>query len=291
MPPLDHVLTDIKNLTTQGATNVALATLDFLEHTLTVDPTIPNHELRAIGEKLAYARPTEPLAQNAIRYIFANSKETPLSQIQSYKQMIMDGKVSIPQLGLSTLVDGGSYLTLCHSSTTISLLREARAIGTYFRMYVAETRPLFQGRKTAIELLHLGFDDVTIIIDDVAVSLIEGRKGAIDAIFIGADLLAENGFINKVGSLAIVSAAEKKHIPVYCVTTLLKYNPQPFTNDLIETRSSNEIWPNAPKNLQFYAPAFDYVPYFSNVYFICEAGILPYDQLKRAVEKFYPFVL
>lgn len=281
------ILSDIKALKIQGATNVALAVLDTLE----ANANLPAKELQHLGELLAYARPTEPLAQNAIRYIFSDTDKSLPSRITQYRTYIEEGKRSIPENGKQLLVSGGSYLTLCHSSTTVSLFKAARAGGAIFSMYVAETRPLFQGRITASELLKAGFDDVTMVIDDVAVSLIEGRIGKIDAVFIGADLLSDSGFVNKVGSLAVAAAATRHKIPIYCLTTLLKYDPRPYNPAVIEQRSAAEIWPDAPETLKFYAPAFDFVPYNEHIGIVTETGILPGDQLRSAVAAKYPFVL
>lgn len=284
---IKKVMSDISALKIQGATNVALAVLDTLE----AHSDLPARDLQHMGEQLAYARPTEPLAQNAIRYIFSDTDKSLVSRITQYRTYIEEGKRTIPENGKQLLVDGGSYLTLCHSSTTVSLFKEARAKGAVFSMYVAETRPLFQGRITATELLKAGFDDVTMVIDDVAVSLLEGRKGKIDAVFIGADLLTDTGFVNKVGSLAVSAAAARHKIPVYCLTTLLKYDPRPYNPAVIEQRSAVEIWPDAPTGLKFYAPAFDFVLYNEYVGVVTEAGIIPGDQVRSAVQAKYPFVL
>ncbi len=290
MLPQDQILADIKSLKIQGATNVAIAVLDALSQAIKDQPEISCYELTRLGEALAYARPTEPLAQNAVRYVSSGCTADAKKRIAEYKIYIEKGKLSIPQVGVPLLVDGGVYLTLCHSSTTVRLFEAARKRGAYFSLYVAETRPRFQGRVTASELLAAGFDDVIMTVDDVAVSLIEGRVGKIDAVFIGADLINDKGFVNKIGSLAVTAAAKRKHIPVYVLTTLLKYDPAPFSPTMIETRSSEEIWEAAPTTLKFYSPAFDYVPYMSNVRVICEAGILTGKQIKKAANKHYPFI-
>lgn len=290
MNTTDQVESDIKSLKIQGATSVALAVLDTLSRTIGEHPDISCYELTKLGERLAHARPTEPLAQNAVRYVSAGCTSEVLTRIAQYKTFITDGKRSIPEHGTPLLADGGVYLTLCHSSTTVRLFEAARAKGAYFSLYVAETRPRFQGRITATELLKAGFDDVTMTVDDVAVSLIEGRVGKIDAVFIGADLINDKGFVNKIGSLAVTTAAKRKHIPVYVLTTLLKYDPKDFSPAMIETRSSEEIWNDAPAKLKFYSPAFDYVPYMSNVHVICEDGVISGRQVKNVTNKRYPFI-
>jgi len=290
MDPVQNIVSDIANLSIQGATNIAFAVLDTLHETLQKSPDISPETLKAIAEKLAYARPTEPLAQNAVRYIFDDPSGDLQAKIDTYRTYIAHGKAEILKQGTPILKDGGSYLTLCHSSTVTALMKNARTNGAYFSVYVAETRPLYQGRITAKELLNAGFDDITMIIDDVAVSLIEGRKGKIDAVLIGADLLSEAGFVNKVGSLAVTFAANRHNIPVYSLTTLLKYDPRPFHQNVIETRNPKEIWIEAPEKLQFYAPAFDFVPYIDNVHIICEKGILPGSHIRHAVNEIYPFI-
>ena len=280
MDDIETIKADITSLKIQGATNVALAVLDALE-------LVPD---RDTGIRLAYARPTEPLAQNAVRYIFSGSEGSIPQKISRYRTFITEGKQSIPENGKHLLVDGGSYLTICHSSTAVLLFRQARMNGAMFSVYVAETRPLYQGRITAKELLAAGFEDVTMVIDDVAVSLIEGRVGAIDAVFMGADLLTDTGFVNKVGSLAIATAAAIKGIPVYSLTSLLKYDPRPYSPTVIETRSQEEIWPEAPNGLKFYAPAFDFVPYTATTHIVCEAGVIEGHQVKLTTDKLYPFI-
>lgn len=274
MNPIDDIESDIRNLKIQGATNVALAVLDVLEKN-------PDKE---IGLRLANARPTEPLAQNAIRYIFSGPDT--LKRIHQYKTFIHKAKISIPENGASLLVNGGTYLTLCHSQTTIDLFHKARKNGAFFSLFVAETRPLYQGRITATELINLGFDDVTMVTDNVAFALLENKK--FDAVFLGSDLLTETGFVNKVGSLAAATIANLRTTPVYCVSTLLKFDPKPF---IIEQRNPDEIWEHSPKSLKFYAPAFDYIPYYPNVQIICEEGVIEGKNVNLAVMKHYSFII
>lgn len=125
MDTIEKIESDIKSLKIQGATNVALAVLDALEKTIVDTPSISPDTLKKIGARLAYARPTEPLAQNALRYIFFNGDISP--NIGQYRTFIDAAKLSIPANGEHLLVDGGVYLTLCHSSTTVSLFKQARA--------------------------------------------------------------------------------------------------------------------------------------------------------------------
>ena len=291
MNVIDQALLDITSLKIQGATNVALKVLTTLEALIQQTPDISTTSLQDIGKQLANARPNEPLAQNAIRYIFSNPTNNILAKIQEFRTLIETGEELIPENGKQFILENGTYLTLCHSSTTVALFQKAHETDTKFRLFVSETRPRFQGRITAKEVLEIGLSDVTMVIDSVAISLLENKTEHIDAVFIGADLLTDTGFVNKVGSLAVAAAGNRNNIPVYSLSTLLKFDPRSFDPTMIEKRSVQEIWEEAPEKLKFFSPAFDFVPYFPYVRIICEEGIIKGENVKDAVQKHFPFVL
>ena len=293
MNPIDQVESDIKNLRIQGATNVALAVLDALEKTIVNTPAITPEALKDLGTRLAYARPTEPLAQNALRYIFTDQLQDARAikeKVATYKSFVTDAKKAITGHGSALMHDGATYLTHCHASTVTNVFLNAHREGKHIRVIATETRPLMQGRITIKELLDGGIEDVTMIIDSAAASILSDPARTISAVLIGADLLSEHGFVNKIGSLSIVIAAHARNIPVYCFSTLLKYDPGLFTPALIETRDPKEIWPDAPQNLTMYAPAFDYTPYSPDVTVVCEAGTIKGDIVKHTALNQYPFL-
>lgn len=276
MQTIDQIESDIKSLKIQGATNVAMAVLSALE----------KYPDKAIGERLAYARPTEPLAQNAVRYIFSGGDVR--ENIKTYKTYISNAKTNIAEYGVNMLENGKTYLTHCHASTVTNVFIQASMSGKHIGIIATETRPLMQGRMTVKELLAGGLTDVSMIVDSAAASILTQKKVA--AVFVGADLLSKTGFVNKIGTLPIVTAAQSNSVPVYCFTTLLKYDPHPFTPDRIEMRPPNEVWPDAPKELKALTPAFDFIPYDENTRVVCETGIIPGDQVKAAAEKAYPLI-
>ena len=276
MITIDSLENDIKNLKIQGATNIALKVLEGLE--IAYDQLkknknlIPRIYLIEQCLRLAFIRPTEPLAQNAVRYIFQKKDSLPHDYInlaQNYKKMISEAKFKMGQFGADLIKNGGVYLTHCHSSTVTNMFIDAKKQGKNFRVFVTETRPMYQGRITVKELLEAQINNV---------------------IFIGADLLSQNGFINKVGSLGISYCAKENQIPVYAMSILLKYDPRIYTDNLIESRQSSEIWPDAPEKLKFYTPAFDYIPYFDNISLITEAGLIKCPDVKSKALKLYSFL-
>lgn len=291
MEQIEQIFLDIKNLTTQGATNVALAVLDGLM--LSVDSIVEPRDLEKIGVRLAYARPTEPLAQNAIRFIFDNNDQTIddiKQKIIAYKLLITEAKKHILLAGIPLIKPYSTYLTHCHASTVTNVFIAAHNANINFSVIATETRPMMQGKITVGELLAAGLTNVTMIIDSATTSLLSDPGQKISAVFIGADLLTENGFVNKIGTLSIVNTAHDHNIPVYCFSTLLKYDPRPYSPDLIEKRSPDEVWVNAPKNLKIYSPAFDFIPFNSVVKIVTEIGIIDGPSAKNSAIKLYPFI-
>ena len=292
MDKIQQLEKNIRDLKIQGATNIAIATLEGIKSAIESGITDPP-KLQKMGEKLAYARPTEPLAQNAIRFVFLEKDKTIsfyLKKAKEFEFMIQKAKVQMSDKGANLVESGGTYLTHCHSQTVVSMLVEAKNKGKNFAVIATETRPLFQGRITVKELLEAQLSNVTLVIDDVASSLILNQEKDIKAIFVGADLLSEKGFVNKVGTLAIAYAAKARNIPLFCFSVLLKYDPREYSSDLIEKREGSEIWKDAPRNLKIYAPAFDFIPYDTNIKIVCEKGIIDGMRVKEEALASYPFL-
>lgn len=295
MDKIDQLEKDIISLKIQGATDIALSVLGGIVIT---SEQIPQDRkageyLESIGKRLAYARPTEPLAQNAVRYIFQNKNQPIkyyLAKIEEYKELIEDAKKMMAEEGVKLIQTGGTYLTHCHSSTVVSMFIEVHKQGKRFSVITTETRPKYQGRITARELLEAGIEDVTLIIDDAAETILEGRLKEIDAVFIGADLLSQNGFVNKIGSLGIAYTAKRRNIPLYSMSVLLKYDPRPFSYEMIEIRGKEEVWEDAPANLKIYSPAFDFVPYDTGVKIVSEKGVIYGEEISAVALSTYPFL-
>jgi ribose 1,5-bisphosphate isomerase len=293
MNPAQDVYADIVSLKIQGATNVALAVLTALDRAMSDEPELPADRLKELGNKLAYARPTEPLAQNALRYIFADTPKNAAAlkaKIATYTSYIHDATKKIAEYGNGIVADGKTYLTHCHASTVTNIFLEAKKSGKNFSVIATETRPRFQGRLTTKELLDGGITDVTMVVDSAAASLLADTKRNIAGIFVGADLLTDQGLVNKIGTHAILLAAKTYGIPVYCISTLLKYDPRPFSPDLIETRDPKEVWAEAPSNLTIFSPAFDYTPYSDGVTIVTEAGMIKGSEVKETALTNYPFI-
>jgi len=171
--------------------------------------------------------------------------------------------------------------THCHSSNVIKSLIYAKKKGKRFEVYNTETRPLYQGRKTAKELRKAGIK-VNMFIDSaigVALSKETGKKP--DKVFLGADAITKKGVVNKIGSETIARLAKLEKIPVYIIADSWKFTKNKIP---IENRNLNEIWNKAPKNIKIKNPAFEFVDkkYIKAV--ISELGALSFGKFLKRVK-------
>lgn len=303
---IEQLEKDIKSIKIQGATNVALAVVRGMElvvQSYTHDTERMLENVVQIGERLAGVRTNEPLARNAVKYIQVFSKIKGgstskdeigglVSQLNAQYLNMVEGAKSSSLNYIDQLPPSKTAYTHCHSSTVEKLLKSMSDKQEGFKVACSETRPVFQGRITAQNLLNLGVD-TTLVVDSAAAPFVADRSYfPIDTVFIGADEITLSGdVINKVGSFGIALAAYYSSTPIYVVATLLKMNPKTaFSAVQIEQRNPLEVWENPPKDLKIYNPAFDLVPNKLITGYITEVGIVKPEDMARKLHETYDWV-
>ena len=256
----NQIAKSIKEIKIQGARNIAKAAL----YAYSLVPE------KSSIKKLLSLRPTEPMLQHVLMLI----EKKPYKEILSHFDSAQN---EINKYVLKLIKNKDKIFTHCHSTNVINSLIYAKKKGKKFEIYNTETRPLFQGRKTARDLKKAGIK-VTMFIDSAAAIALEkeNRKDKIYAnkIFLGADALLPEGIINKVGSGMISELAYHNKIPIYIIADSWKFSK---INVPIENRNLNEIWNRAPKNIKLKNPAFEFVPkkYISGI--VTELGFMKYS--------------
>jgi len=307
MKTIKQTFKKIKSLKVQGATAVARTTIKALkDYSLRVKANnVANwkKDFKKAADYLLSARPTEPMAQNGVKYIFSQLNKAKLKNVVEAKneaKKIATDFLKIMKNAAELTIKNGrkiievnddNILTHCHSWLVEQILVQAKKNKKNFKVYNTETRPLLQGRITSKKLLQVKIP-TTMVADSSAGFLIShysGKDLMMDKIFLGADaLLPDGSIINKIGSFSIGSVAYQEKVPLYIVTTLLKFYPKSWIK--IERRSPKELWPNAPKDLKIINFAFDCVPMKYITGIICEAGIIKPSQIKTYLKKIYPFL-
>ncbi len=303
MESIQETAEKIRKLEIQGARNVAIAAIKTIEvlakHTQAKNKADFLKELSKAKKTLFVTRETEPLMRNAIRWIMNrvdknNSKKvkdiarTVSSSANQFLNNLERSREEIATIGANRIRNGSVIFTHCHSSTVTYMLQKAKQQGKIFEVICTETRPIFQGRKTAKEMLDLDLK-TTLIVDSAARHFMNQA----DIVLVGSDAITSEGnVINKIGTSLIALAAHEARTPFYVVSELLKFDPATIHGDYekIEERDPSEVWKDPPKKLTIRNPAFDVTrrDYIHGI--ICEEGIISPHSTMEVVRRKYPWV-
>ena len=301
--PVSIAAEKIRKLEVQGARNVAIAAITATE--ILANQTEARtkkeflKELLKARETLFASRETEPLMRNAIRLIInqveknteKNIKklvETVSTASQQFLRDLENSKERIAEIGSRRIRNDSTILTHCHSSTVTHLLKKAKQDGKVFQIICTETRPVFQGKITAREMLGLDVE-TTFIVDSAA----RFFMNQVDLVIVGADAITSEGnVINKIGTSTVALVAQEARTPFYVVSELLKFDPATMYGDYekIEERDPSEIWKHPPRNLIIRNPAFDVTRRDFIHGIICEEGIISPHSITEVMHRKYPWV-
>jgi len=263
----NQICKDIKSVKIQGAENIAKAA--FFAYKL-----LPKESSK---KKLISLRPTEPMLGSALS----------LADKMSYKEftdILKANQEKINQSVFKLIKKNSIVFTHCHSSSVIKSLIYAHEKSKHFEVYNTETRPLFQGRKTAKELGKSGIK-VTMFVDSgIKIALTkdqdkEEKTKPVNIIFLGSDAITKKGVVNKVGSGLISEIAKYSKIPLYIVSDSLKYSKTPVK---LEQRASKEVWKTKNK-INIKDPAFEFIKKENITGIISEFGVLSYDEFLKKI--------
>jgi translation initiation factor 2B subunit (eIF-2B alpha/beta/delta family) len=259
MAAFAKILQDIRRLKIQGAWNVALAGLQAWS-------LAKNKELAT--KIILGTRPTEPLLRTVLHALNIGHEPKKLAE------KLFHDKYKIFQNGARLVKSGDAIFTHCHSSAVLGILKEAKAQGKKIALHNTETRPLFQGRKTALELAKAGIK-VEHYVDSAGLQALKGCS----FVLVGADAVTHEGVYNKIGTGVFCElASQYLKIPVYVVAHSWKFS---IADIEIEQRPAKEVWDIHQVNLKVHNPAFELVDkkFISKI--ICEKGTFSFGDFVR----------
>ncbi|MFB6265823.1 MAG: translation initiation factor eIF-2B [Candidatus Nanohaloarchaea archaeon] len=267
----EEVVRKIEEVEIQGATEIARKSVELLKHL--EEEGAGSDRVEEVREELEDARPTEPLLFNALEMTRETGYEHVLNHIERSRERIASN-------GVSLVEDNSVIYTHCHSSTVERVLEEAFE-DRDFTVTATETRPLYQGRKTAENLSEKGVP-VEFYVDSAAGEALEDA----DMMFIGADAITPDGAINKIGSGLFASEAGRKDVPVHVFADSWK-----FTRSVeMEERPPSEVWENPPGNVEVRNPAFEKIPLQRIDSIVSEIGVETPKRFIGSVVEEYPEV-
>ena len=298
---IKRVADDIKTITIQWATNIAREACKIMEQELRNWKFENKDELSDFFSKasqiLIGARETEPLLRNAMKYAKSKLKEWADVNIiaDAFKEYLwwIEREEDIrPKIWAEIIHDWDDVFTHCHSKSVVDILVKARNDWKKIHVYNTETRPLYQWRKTSLDLLNAWVPD-TMVVDSSAWFFVDNtlwNTVDIKEIFLWSDCIKPDWtVINKIWSFSIWLSAWNSWVPLYIVWSLLKVDT--MDKVWIETRSGKELWPEAPDWLDIVNFAFDRVPHKCITWIITEFGVIRPENLMREIKKHYPRML
>ncbi len=211
------------------------------------------------AKRLEEARPSEIALFNCLSILRRNPS---LLTIDSLLDYFPEAEKAITEQARELFKKPVTVLTHCHSTSVVSTLKKYKR--NVKKVYVTETRPLFQGKETAKELDKAGLK-VVYAVDSAAGLLLPDT----DLVLLGADALSYPGVYNKIGSYTIALASKPDNTPVYISSALMKLDFEGRAE--LEERPAKEVGKVPGKVLN---PAFDLTPWPLVKGVITEQGIL-----------------
>ena len=298
---IKRVADDIKTITIQWATNIAREACKIMEQEFRNWKFENKDELSSFFSKasqmLIDARETEPLLRNAMKYAKSKLKKCADVNIiaDAFKEYLwwIEREEDIrPKIWAEIIHDWDDVFTHCHSKSVVDILVKARNDWKKIHVYNTETRPLYQWRKTSLDLLNAWVPD-TMVVDSSAWFFVDNtlwNTVDIKEIFLWSDCIKPDWtVINKIWSFSIWLSAWNSWVPLYIVWSLLKVDT--MDKVWIETRSGKELWPEAPDWLDIVNFAFDRVPHKCITWIITEFGVIRPENLMREIKKHYSRML
>jgi ribose 1,5-bisphosphate isomerase len=267
-----EIVRGIKSLKIQGATNVAV----WAVRAYMLKLTNPSYK------KLISLRPTEPFLRNALKFVKANPKKNS----RLFFNKINKDLKKITELGANKIQNNYIIFTHCHANTVVNILKEAKRRKKHFTVHNTETRPRFQGRRTALELARNKIH-VEHYIDSAGRLALKKA----DIMLIGADAITSEGkIINKIGSEMFCEIAKKRGIPVYVCTHSWKFDPDTVKGfeEKIEERKKKEVWDVENKYISVKNPCFEFINPGLITGIISEMGVYNVNSFIREIKKRYP---
>jgi len=223
------------------------------------------------ASKLEKARPTEIALFNCLEILRKNPLIITIDALLHYFPAANE---RLSRNGSKLFQFKKTVLAHCHSTNVVKLLlKNKRKVS---RVFVTETRPLYQGRRTAKELVR-GKIKVVFIVDSAAGLVLPET----DLVLLGADAIGYPGVFNKVGSFNIALAAKRTKTKFYIVSNLMKLD---FNGKAqLEERPVIEV--GDVKGASILNPAFDIIPWDLITGVVTEQGILTKKQVFKRLSK------
>jgi translation initiation factor eIF-2B subunit delta len=279
---LEALIEELAGDNTSGAAEIASRGSEllalFADEAHAQDASSFLRQLVATGKALIRAQPSMAPLFNLVNSAIANlegvqdvgaARKVLKRAAEAYGEELGRRSERIGEQALALLTNCSIVLTHSRSSTVLAVLLLARERGLDFEVLCTESRPIYEGRAVAARLAQEGIE-VTLITDSAAG---HGVSRA-DVVLVGADSVARDGLVNKMGTYPLALAARAQSVPFYALCSTEKFLPADYPYFHIGEQDPQEVWPGHPQEVKVLNLYFDVTPleYVSGV--VTENGIL-----------------
>ncbi|MBI3933889.1 MAG: hypothetical protein HY316_04300 [Acidobacteria bacterium] len=256
-----------------GSVPLALRACDLLAHCQAMATDASGNFFPEAAQAVAQAQPSMAAVWNACDHWLRQVERgtPPQSAARRVAQELSRAQNGAAAHAAKLIRNQCAVATYSSSSTVEAALLMARRKGKQFRVLCSEGRPMFEGRDMAQRLAANGIP-VEIFTD---AALLASLPGA-DVVLIGCDAVFPDGFVNKVGTHALLRMAQLARIPAYVVADSFKLLPAEAARSiLVREEDAGKVWKPSIKNLRVRNYYFEKVPRSACSGMITERGLEP----------------
>lgn len=305
---VDEAYDTLKSMRVHGAGRIArfaaTALRDYASEAKAKTPREYWELVLKAGEKLRSSRPTAVSLPNGVNYVLYGGRtkfesggsveEVRTATVNTANDFItssLDSVRQIGEIGARRVKNGDVIITHCNSEAAMSVLKKAHDMGKGIKVYCDETRPKFQGHKTAAALAAYGID--TTLICDSACRIFMGHA---NKAVVGCDAISVNGaLVNKIGTSQVATLAHEARVNFLVAAETYKLDFKTLTGELvdIEERDYTEIaskeWMTHNPKVKFQNPVFDVTPPEYIDFYVTEKGIIPPGGIFTLMKELYQY--
>ncbi len=191
-----------------------------------------------------------------------------LEKIEQIRREFKQNVGKIAQMGAKVIATSNKVMTISNSTLVREIFCKTHAQKRRFEVFNLKSHPPDEGILFAEDLAEKGIRSTVIADSQMGVFLPE-----MNLVFVGADRIFENGFINKAGTLPLCLAARHYNVPVYLAVETIKILTTRERSIKVQNMNPDEVY--RPKNdkISVENSYFESIPLDLVHKVICEDGV------------------
>lgn len=244
----------------------------FLEENETLDEADEKEMFKFLYNRVLDAHPLMAIFPNLAQFVEDNFQKNPgkslLKSLNQFKNRLNLNIGQTVEKSVKLFSKHKNIFTFSHSSIVRKALLEIKTHNESLVVNVLESRPVREGVMLAKVLSR-----ADIKINLFADAAMEKALDMSDLILVGTDWYWGNGFVNKIGTHAILRIAREKSIPFAVLTDsskVMSEGPKDWSRD---EHAASVLFAEDEKNITVYNPYFESMDYNGVSHFIVDGEV------------------